>query len=273
MKIFDADILADLAGVKVSANLTSVFEGLKTRGEAEGLLNPHRLSQYLAQLAHESMDFRYDREVWDGKGAQARYDTRTDLGNTPERDGDGFKYRGRTAIQITGKYNTRVFGEWVRSFDPDAPDFVKDPDAMNTDPWEGLGPIWYWSTRNLNRYADEGNAEMITKLINGGFNGLGDRLENYTEISLRMLGHDRKGVSAFQKSALLEIDGIAGPKTRAALHEALVALPAYTLTQATVAAPQHQEPVLAPATKELPTEAVLALAKIRRIVADYEALL
>ena len=40
------------------------------------------------------------------------------------------------------------------------PGFEKNPDAMLTDPWEGLGPIWYWSTRDLNRYADEGDIEM-----------------------------------------------------------------------------------------------------------------
>jgi putative chitinase len=43
----------------------------------------------------------------------------------------------------------------------DCPDFVKDPDAVNTDPWEGLLPLFYWDTRDLNRWADEGDAETI----------------------------------------------------------------------------------------------------------------
>ncbi len=47
---------------------------------------------------------------------------------------------------------------------------------MNTDPWEGLGPLSYWSTRKLNRYADQGDVENITVKINGGLNGYDDRL-------------------------------------------------------------------------------------------------
>ena len=183
-------------------NMASFIGGLAAGGQLAGLNNaPHRLAQYVAQVAHETARFRYDREVWDGKGAQARYDTRTDLGNTPERDGDGFKYRGRTGIQITGKANYQQFTDWARRLDPSSPDFVADPDAANTDPWEGLGPIWYWDSRSLNRHADTGNNEMVTRRINGGLND---------------------DVRGFQMARGLAVDGVSGPMTRAAMHSALL---------------------------------------------------
>jgi|TARA_R110000822_G_scaffold7154_2_gene29429 putative chitinase len=204
-------------------NMVSFIGGLAAGGQLAGLNNaPHRLAQYVAQVAHETARFRYDREVWDGKGAQARYDTRTDLGNTPERDGDGFKYRGRTGIQITGKANYQQFTDWARRLDPSSPDFVADPDAANTDPWEGLGPIWYWDSRSLNRHADTGNNEMITRRINGGLNGYDDRLRLYDRAALVLLGYGADDVRGFQMARGLAVDGVSGPMTRAAMHSALL---------------------------------------------------
>nr|WP_234835981.1 hypothetical protein [Sinorhizobium meliloti] len=74
---------------------------------------------------HESGDFRYDREIWGPTPAQQRYDARTDLGNTPERDGDGYLYRGRTGMQLTGKDNYRQFRNWCRATGLDCPDFAR----------------------------------------------------------------------------------------------------------------------------------------------------
>ncbi|WP_234895361.1 hypothetical protein [Sinorhizobium meliloti] len=65
-------------------NLASVLVALDTYGDRFGMDRPHRLAQYFAQLMHESGDFRYDRQIWGPTPAQQRYDTHTDLGNTPE---------------------------------------------------------------------------------------------------------------------------------------------------------------------------------------------
>lgn len=210
--------------VKQKANANSVVAGLAGYGAAVGLNQPHRMAQYLAQLLHESGTFNYDRELWGPTAAQKRYEGRKDLGNTVK--GDGSKYRGRGPIQITGRANYRAFTAWARKLDPKAPNFESDPDAVNTDPWEGLGPIWFWDSHGLNRYADAGDIEMITRKINGGLNGLDDRIHWLVRISLVMLGYVPDGVSAFQKAAGEAADGIAGPRARAALHKALVALTA-----------------------------------------------
>lgn len=221
------ELIAKMFDVKVNDNIRSVSEGLKVGMATAGLDKPHRLAHYLPQLGHESMSFRYDREIWGPTPAQARYDTRTDLGNTPERDGDGKLYAGRTAIQVTGKANYTAFTAWLIKRFPKmkVPDFVKTPDLLNTDPWEGLAPIWFWEVNKLNRWADMNDIKMVTKVINGGYNGLDDRMKRYPRAALVLLGEDPRDVRGFQKSAGLFVDGDAGPMTCAAMHKALLKLP------------------------------------------------
>ncbi len=217
-------------------NAESVLTSLNRYGDQFGLLLPHRLAQFLAQVMHESGEFHYDREVWGPTPAQQRYEDRADLGHSAAVAGEAFMFRGRTGIQITGRHNTRNFRDWCRSFiGGNVPDFERDPDAMLTDPWEGLGPIWYWEVGNperksLNRYADAGDNEMITRRINGGLNGYADRLALYDRISLVLLGYGPTKIEAFQTYAKAqglyagEVDGLSGPKTRSAMHKALAAM-------------------------------------------------
>ena len=212
-------------------NAQSAIGSLEKYGETFGLLVPHRLAQFLPQILHESGNFRYDKEIWGPTPAQKRYDTRADLGNTPAADGDGFLFRGRAGIQITGKANYAAFRDWCRkNISATTPDFVAEPDKVLENPWEGLAPIWYWAVHDLNRYADKNDIEMITRRINGGLNGLADRLALYTNVALAMLGFAPAALKDFQSAAKGEglysgaIDGLAGPQTRAALHKALAAL-------------------------------------------------
>jgi putative chitinase len=217
-------IRAAAKGPVNAGNLNSVLVSLDRYGDMFGLDQLHRLVQYVAQLMHESGDFRYDREIWGPTPAQKKYDTRTDLGNTPAVDGDGKKNAGRGPIQLTGGANIKAFYDWCVDRGLNPPDFVANPDLINTDPWEGLSALFYWDTHNLNRLADQGDIETITKKINGGMNGFADRVEHLARLSLVVLGHAPDALKKFQASVGLDVDGDPGPKTRSALHKALLAL-------------------------------------------------
>lgn len=207
------------------SNMVSIVHTLERFGTTVGLDKRTRLAHYIAQLAHESGGFLYDKEIWGNTKAQQRYDIRVDLGNTPARDGDGKLYMGRTGIQITGKANYRAFRDWIRTFlDPQAPDFVKEPNLVNTDPWEGLGPVWYWTTHKLNDYADVNNIEMITIRINGGRNGYDDRIDYFARTCLVFAGMGPTQVKEFQRKQGLASDGIVGPKTRNAFWSEMMKL-------------------------------------------------
>ena len=223
-----AEHLSAIAGAGVNDNMRSTVAGLAKAGVGAGLEKPHRLAHYLGQLAHESGGWRYDREIWGPTAAQKRYEGRADLGNT--QPGDGSRFRGRGPVQITGRANYRSFTAWARRMDPKAPDFEVTPDAVNTDPWEGLGPIWYWSSGNptrssLNSYADANDLTTITRRINGGTNGLADRQAKYVRAALVLAGYGATEIRRFQLEAGLTGDGIAGPRTLAALHQWLKGLP------------------------------------------------
>ena len=251
------DALSKITGRPVNANMRSIVVALDAFGRSQGLDKPHRLAHYIAQLAHESGSFRYDKEIWGPTAAQKRYDTRTDLGNTAAADGDGKLYAGRGPIQITGKSNYRQFTEWCRKQGMNNPDFVAQPDMVTTDPWEGLVPIWYWSTRNLNKQADANDIEQITKKINGGLNGFADRIEWYVKTALVLAGYGPDSVKSFQidaqRAGLLppgedQVDGDAGPKTRAALHMTLAKSAPASVAVAVKASPvtEETEVVVAP---------------------------
>jgi putative chitinase len=258
MKLTSAHLNTIAGGTKTAArqaNIDAILLGLDAYGEQVGLNTAPRLAQYIAQLAHESGRFRYDREVWGPTAAQKRYEGRADLGNT--QPGDGSKFRGYTPIQITGRANATAFRDWCRAKGLNPPDFAQFPELMNTDPWEGLGPIWFWTTRDLNRYADEGNTEMISRRINGGTNGLSDRLELFVRAGLVLLDYKLEAsvVKRFQSEHGLTPDDVAGPATRLAIHKALQKL------DTEPSAPAAEAPTDTPVA-----EAPLTLADYLRII-------
>ena len=135
---------------------------------------PLRIAHFIAQVAHESGAFQYLKEIASG----AAYDTgrlAARLGNTPEADGDGQKYKGRGYIQLTGTNNYRLFDEFTgRKYDlMNHPERVEQPDLAM------LAAGWYWSRNDLNRLADRDDLLSITKRINGGTNGLEDRIRYF----------------------------------------------------------------------------------------------
>lgn len=139
-----------------------------------GINTPLRVRHFIAQIAHESGRFNYVREIASGSA----YDTgrlAVRLGNTPEADGDGQKYKGRGLIQVTGKANYErcskaLFGNLSLLSNPV---LLEQPDnAVKS-------ACWYWSTNGLNALADADDIVGITKRINGGTNGLEERMELY----------------------------------------------------------------------------------------------
>lgn len=113
--------------------------------------------------AEESIEFAHQTELI----AERVYGGR--LGNGPEGSGDGYKYRGRGLIQLTGRANYRKAGRALGLPLEDAPDMASDPHVA------ALVAAWYWAENGCNELADEGKFDIITKRINGGLNGYADR--------------------------------------------------------------------------------------------------
>lgn len=122
-----------------------------------------RVCHYLAQIAHESGELRYTEEL--GKKAYFdKYDTGTlakQLGNTQAKDGDGYKYRGRGLIQLTGHSNYEDYKKYCGF------DVVKDPDLLAKPLGATRSSCWFWKTRGLNELADADDIIKITEKING----------------------------------------------------------------------------------------------------------
>ena len=90
------------------------------------------------------------------------------MDNGEESTGDGWRYRGRGLIQLTGKSNYRKFSEWIGD------DVVAEPDLVSKT-YAVHSAVYFWTSNNLNLYADQDDVKKITRVINGGLNGLADR--------------------------------------------------------------------------------------------------
>lgn len=162
---------------------------------------PLRIAGFLSQVGHESGGLRFVSEnlnyraeslmrVWPSrfpsiekanayamqpeKIANHVYCDR--MGNGDEASGDGWKYRGRGLIQLTGLDNYAAFAMACDNEALTKPDLVAEPKLAA----ESAG--WFWDTRKLNNYADEQNVVGMTKRINGGTNGLDDRQMRYSRL-------------------------------------------------------------------------------------------
>lgn len=136
---------------------------------------PKRQAAFLAQVGHESGQLQYVRELGNDQYL-SKYDTgplAAKLGNTPEADGDGQKYRGRGLIQITGRRNylacsLALFGDER---------LLRTPELLELPQWAAESAAWFWAVNGLNALADQEQFNTITRRINGGLNGLEDRLQ------------------------------------------------------------------------------------------------
>ncbi|MET3052113.1 glycoside hydrolase family 19 protein [Pseudomonas alkylphenolica] len=132
-----------------------------------------RMAAFIAQIGHESGQFRYVRELG-GDAYLAKYDTgklAQRLGNTPEADGDGQKYRGRGLIQVTGRANYEACSEALFGDSR----LLATPELLEQPVYASMSAGWFWHRAGLNTLADKGDFLTITKRINGGTNGLEDR--------------------------------------------------------------------------------------------------
>ena len=139
------------------------------------IVGTKRIAAFIAQIGHESGQFRYVRELGSDQYL-SKYDTGSlakRLGNTPEADGDGQKYRGRGLIQITGCANYITCGEAL------ALDLVNHPELLEQPQHACMSAAWFWASRGLNTLADAGQFDTITRRINGGQNGAADRQALY----------------------------------------------------------------------------------------------
>jgi putative chitinase len=127
---------------------------------------PLRAAHFIAQVGHETASFLYMEEIADG----SRYEHRADLGNT--QPGDGKRFKGRGLIQLTGRANYAAYSHDC------GVDYVGNPAAIVTDPFACVDvACWYWSKRKINQLADKDDVKAVTKAVNGGFNGLDDRMD------------------------------------------------------------------------------------------------
>jgi len=164
---------------------------------------PLRLAHFLAQCGHESGGFRATQENlnYSAKGlngifkkyfpteaaakpyerqpakiASKVYGGR--MGNGPESTGEGFKFRGRGYIQLTGKDNYTAFGKSINE------DILSNPDKVASS-YALLSAAWFFNKNGLHKMADEGATDTvvtkITKRVNGGTIGLADRIKHFKE--------------------------------------------------------------------------------------------
>lgn len=129
---------------------------------------PARQASFLAQVGHESGGLHWLVELWGPTLAQSNYEGRTDLGNIVQ--GDGYKFRGRGLIQITGRHNYKITGEALGF------DLLNYPEQLALPELAVRSAAWWWRAHGLNELADKGDQRLVTRRINGGTNGLDERL-------------------------------------------------------------------------------------------------
>ena len=194
----------DLSKLKGKVPDTVIAQLPETIAKFE-LNTPNRLAHFLAQAAHESGSFKAVSENlnYGAKGLRgifgkyfptdalaASYERKPEkianrvyggrMGNGPEASGEGWKFRGRGYIQLTGKDNYKLFDAVVPE------NLLENPDLVATK-YPLLSAAWFFHKNGLHKIADEGATDAvvtkITKRVNGGTHGLDDRLSKFKTFS------------------------------------------------------------------------------------------
>lgn len=161
------EILRNATGCTV-ANAATYAPLLSFAMDSYQINTAKRQAAFLAQLAHESLKLSLTREIWGPTDAQKGYEGRADLGNF--REGDGVRFMGRGLIQVTGRKNyTDVAGALCL-------DCVNRPELLEQPGHAADASAWWWKARGLNALADADRFTDITRRINGGLNGIDERM-------------------------------------------------------------------------------------------------
>ena len=162
---------AELTTMMPLAAARATYAALLTHAMTEfGIDTPRRQAAFLAQVCHESGSLRYTKELADG----AAYNGRADLGNT--QPGDGPRYKGRGLIQITGRANYRECGSALGL------NLIEQPGTLELPEGACRSAAWFWKARELNQFADADAFGSLTRRINGGYNGIDDRIQHWLRI-------------------------------------------------------------------------------------------
>jgi len=168
---------------QLSDRVNAMVPGINVTLERFKINTPLRMAHFFGQILHESGGLRWLREIWGPTDAQRRYEPPSrlakDLGNT--QAGDGKRYMGRGVIQLTGRANYAKFSQAM------GVDFLSNPDLVASPQYAVTAAGWFWDMRNINRFADQDDLLKVTRLVNGGKNGLADR-EKYLKRSKQVLG-------------------------------------------------------------------------------------
>lgn len=161
---------AQLAAAMPSAlaeRVAAFVSPLNTAMDTFHIDTPNRRAGFLAQVCHESGSLRYTRELADGMA----YELRADLGNT--QPGDGPRYKGRGLLQVTGRANYHACAVALDM------DLIAHPELLEVPDGAARSAGWFWSAKGLNQYVDSDRFGSLCKAVNGGYNGLDDRIQHW----------------------------------------------------------------------------------------------
>ncbi len=150
------------------------LDGINETLDEANISTKLRVASFLSQIGHESGQLRYVEEIASG----AAYEGRKDLGNI--HPGDGVKFKGRGLLQVTGRANYILCGDYLGL------DLINSPEQLKIPINACRSAGWFWATKNLNTLADSGDQTRVTRRINGGTNGLADRLALYA-VAMKVL--------------------------------------------------------------------------------------